>query len=82
MFCFFFRSFSYRSYRSKVTTKDVNSIIGIGYGITIIKGSKVGTLEVRVFIEISNLFFTDIDFYKPKVIQGLDLNFNLYLLGI
>ena len=28
----------------------------------------------------SNLFFTDIDFCKPKVIQGLDLNFNLYLL--
>ena len=28
----------------------------------------------------SNLFFTDIDFCKPKVIQGLGLNFNLYLL--
>ena len=28
----------------------------------------------------SNLFFTDIDFCKPKVIQGLDLNFNLHLL--
>ena len=27
----------------------------------------------------SNLFFTDIDFCKPKVTQGLDLNFNLYL---
>ena len=25
----------------------------------------------------SNLFFTDIDFCKPKVIQGLDLDFNL-----
>ena len=29
---------------------------------------------------ISNLFFTDIGFCKLKVIQGLDLNFNLYLL--
>ena len=29
---------------------------------------------------VSNLFFTDVDFCKPKVIQGLDLNFNLYLL--
>ena len=28
----------------------------------------------------SNLFLTDIDFCKPKVIQGLDLNFKLYLL--
>ena len=28
---------------------------------------------------IGNLFFTDIDFCKLKVIQGLDLNFNLYL---
>ena len=28
---------------------------------------------------VSNLFFTDIDFCKPKVIQGLDLNQNLYL---
>ena len=26
-----------------------------------------------------NQFFTDIDFCKPKVIQGLDFNFNLYL---
>ena len=26
---------------------------------------------------VSNLFFTDIDFCKPKVIQGLDLNFTL-----
>ena len=29
---------------------------------------------------ISNLFFPDIDFCKPKFIQGLDLNLNLYLL--
>ena len=29
---------------------------------------------------LSNLFFTDIDFCKPKVIKDLDLNFNLYLL--
>ena len=29
---------------------------------------------------VSNLFFTDIDFCKPEAIQGLDLNFNLYLL--
>ena len=28
----------------------------------------------------SNLYFRDIYFYKPKAIQGLDLNFNLYLL--
>ena len=27
-----------------------------------------------------NLFFTEIDFCKPGVIQGFDLNFNLYLL--
>ena len=27
-----------------------------------------------------NLFFTDIDFCKPKVIQGLNLNLNLCLL--
>ena len=27
----------------------------------------------------SNLYFKDIYFCKPKVIQGLDLNFNLYL---
>ena len=31
---------------------------------------------------LSNLFFTDIDFCKPKVIPGLDLNFNLYLPNI
>ena len=30
--------------------------------------------------EICNLFFTYIDFCKPKVLQGLGLNFNLYLL--
>ena len=29
---------------------------------------------------VSSLFFTDIDFFKHKVIQGLDFNFNLYLL--
>ena len=29
---------------------------------------------------VINLFFTDIDFCKPKVIEGLDLNFILYLL--
>ena len=29
---------------------------------------------------VSNLFFTAIDFCKGKVIQGLDLNFNLSLL--
>ena len=28
----------------------------------------------------SNLFFTDIDFCKGKVIQDLDLNFNLHSL--
>ena len=28
---------------------------------------------------VSNLFFTDIDFCKPEVIQGLELNLNLYL---
>ena len=28
---------------------------------------------------VSNSFFTDIDFCKPKVIQGLDLNFNFHL---
>ena len=28
---------------------------------------------------VSNLFFTNIDLCKPKVIQGLDLNLNLYL---
>ena len=26
------------------------------------------------------MFFTDIDFGKPKVIQVLDLNLNLYIL--
>ena len=35
------------------------------------------TLLVQLFV--SNLFFTDIDFCRPKVIQGLDLNFSLYL---
>ena len=29
---------------------------------------------------VSNLFFKDNDFCRSKVIQGLDLNFNLYLL--
>ena len=29
---------------------------------------------------LSNLFFTDIDFCKPKFNKGLGLNFNLYLL--
>ena len=29
---------------------------------------------------LSNLFFTEINFCQPKVIQGLDLNFNPYLL--
>ena len=29
---------------------------------------------------VSNLFFTDSDFCKPKVIQDLNLNFDLYLL--
>ena len=29
---------------------------------------------------LNNLFFTDIDFHKAKVIQGLDFNFILYLL--
>ena len=29
---------------------------------------------------VSNLFFTYIDFCKPNVIQGLDLNYNLYFL--
>ena len=28
---------------------------------------------------VSNLFFTDIDICKTKVIQGLDLNLNLFL---
>ena len=28
----------------------------------------------------SNLFFTDIDFCKPKVMLDLDINLNLYLL--
>ena len=28
---------------------------------------------------LSNLFFTDVDFCKTKVIQGLDLNLNLHL---
>ena len=28
-----------------------------------------------------NLFFTESGFCKPSFIQGLDLNFNLYLLG-
>ena len=27
-----------------------------------------------------NLFFTEVDFCKPGVIQGFDLNFHLYLL--
>ena len=27
-----------------------------------------------------NLLFTEIDFCKPGVIEGFDLNFNLYLL--
>ena len=27
-----------------------------------------------------NLFFTGIDFFKPGVIEGFDLNFNWYLL--
>ena len=31
---------------------------------------------------VSNLFFTDTDFCKPNVIQGLDLNFNLYFLTL
>ena len=31
---------------------------------------------------VSNLFFTDIDICKPNVIQGLDLNFNLYFLAL
>ena len=29
---------------------------------------------------LSNLFFKDINFCKPNATQGLDLNFNLYLL--
>ena len=29
---------------------------------------------------VSNLFFADVDFCKPKFIQGLDLNFTFYLL--
>ena len=28
---------------------------------------------------VTNLIFADINFCKPKVIQGLDLNLNLYL---
>ena len=31
---------------------------------------------------VSTLFFTDIDFCTPKVIKGLVLNLNLYLLII
>ena len=31
---------------------------------------------------VSNLFLTDIDFCKLKVIQGLDLNFKLYFLSL
>ena len=31
---------------------------------------------------VSNLFFTYIDFCKPNVIQGLDLNYNLYFLTL
>ena len=27
-----------------------------------------------------NVFFTEVDLCKPSVMQGLDLNFNLYLL--
>ena len=27
---------------------------------------------------VGNLFFTDTDFCKPKVIQGVGLSFNLY----
>ena len=33
-------------------------------------------------IFVGNLFFTDIDFCKPNVIQILDLNFNLYFLTL
>ena len=33
-----------------------------------------------LFYDIKVLFFTEIDFCKPGVIQGFDLNFNLYLL--
>ena len=29
---------------------------------------------------VSNLFYTDIDLCKPKVIQGIELYINLYLL--
>ena len=29
---------------------------------------------------VNDLFFTDINFCKPKVIQGLDLNFKVCLL--
>ena len=31
---------------------------------------------------LSDLFFTDIDFCKPKVIQGLDLNFIFWHHGV
>ena len=35
--------------------------------------------RVLLFINlVSTLFFTNIGFCKPKFIQGLDLNFNLY----
>ena len=31
---------------------------------------------------VSNLFFPDIDFCNPNVMQGLDFNFNLYSLTL
>ena len=51
-------------------------------------GKKITGLEIMTFVVcmkllmkfLCNLFFTDIDFCKPGVIQGLDLNFILYLL--
>ena len=36
--------------------------------------------RILFFDKVRNLFFTEIDFCKPGVIQGFDLNFNLYLL--
>ena len=81
-----FRCFSYRD---KVINKDIHNIIVNGYTITIIKGEYsiyTGCYSFQringfdSFLCVLNLFFADIDFCKPRVVQGLDLNFNLYLL--
>ena len=48
------------------------------YFLYLVWNSSFSTGSFLLMKFVSNLFFTDIDFCKPKVIQGLDLNFSLY----